>query len=159
MAIDRVRRAALLRAPKASAQHLAVLWRRRRLRLEVEQLVAGYVGGLDPQQGVMQGWRAQRRWSVLPTADGAVSVGVSVEHVAAAGSSSAGSTSAGSTSGGDPIEPDSSVPGPATSGERVARPDWEYGLLLELRTLLIQRGHTVSEVKTDWRVTGLRVNS
>ncbi|NAZ77366.1 hypothetical protein GTQ99_18345 [Kineococcus sp. T13] len=149
MAIDRVRQAALLRAPRASAQRLAVLWKRRRLRLEVEQLVAGHVGGLDPHQGVADGWRAQRRWSVLPTADGAVSVSVSVEHVAAAGSSF----------GGDSIEPDRSAPSSATFSERVARPDWEYGLLLELRTLLVQHGHGVGEVKTDWRLTGLRVDS
>ena len=149
MSMDRVRQAALLRTPRASAQHLALLWKRRRLRQDVEQLVAGYIGGLDPHQGVTRGWRAQRRWSVLPASGGTVSISVSVEHVA----------SAGSSFGGDSIEPDASMPGSATFSERVERPDWEYGLLLELRTLLTQRGHAVSEVKTDWRVTGLQVHS
>ncbi|NAZ75236.1 hypothetical protein GTQ99_07335 [Kineococcus sp. T13] len=149
MSMDCVRQAALLRTPRASAQHLALLWKRRRLRQDVEQLVAGHIDGLDPHQGVTHGWRAQRRWSVLPAGGGAVSISVSVEHVA----------SAGSSFGGDSIEPDASMPGSATSSERVARPDWEYGLLLELWTLLTQRGYTVSEVKTDWRLTGLQVRA
>ncbi|GAB3264134.1 hypothetical protein GCM10027586_20200 [Kineococcus gypseus] len=147
--MDRVRPAVLLRAPKASAQHLAVLWRRRRLRHEVERLVAGYVGALDPYQGVAQGWHAQRRWSVLPTSTGTVSVSVSVDHVATTGSSL----------GDDSRRAGASVPASADSSERMARPDWEYGLLQELRTVLAENGHAVSEVKTDWRVTSLQVHS
>ncbi|MBB2903384.1 hypothetical protein FHR75_004226 [Kineococcus radiotolerans] len=47
----------------------------------------------------------------------------------------------------------------AVSNESVARPDWEYGLLQELRVLLEQHGHRVGEVFTGWRVTALGVHS
>lgn len=123
------RPSSLLRTSKASAQRVALLWRRRRLRQDVEAVIAGYVGSLHPREGVPEGFSAHRRWSVIPTSRGGVVVTVTVHHVH------------------------------ATSRESVARPDWEYGLLEELRALLMQQEYPVSEVFTDWRVTALEVHS
>ena len=95
----------------------------------METVVAGYVAGLHPRENVPEGFSAHRRWSVFPTVRGSVMVTVSVQHIS------------------------------VTSTERVARPDWEYGLLQELRALLGQHSHRVSEVFTDWRVTALDVHS
>ena len=121
------RAGALLRAPRAGAQRVALVWKRRRLRQDVEAVVAGYVSGLHPRQNVPEGFSAYRRWSVFATGRGTVAVTVRVEHVC------------------------------STSTDSVPRPDWEYGLLQELRTLLQQHGHEVEETRTDWRVTGLQV--
>ncbi|MBB2903224.1 hypothetical protein FHR75_004066 [Kineococcus radiotolerans] len=95
----------------------------------METIVAGYIAGLHPRENVPEGFSAHRRWSVFPTGRGSVMVTVSVAHIS------------------------------ATSTESVARPDWEYGLLQELRVLLEQHSHRVSEVLTDWRVTALDVHS
>ena len=122
-------RSSLPRTPKAGAQLVALLWKRRRLRQDVEAVVAGYVSSLHPRENVPEGFSAHRRWSVFPTSRGSVAVTVSVQHIS------------------------------ATSNESVARPDWEYGLLQELRALLEQHGHRVGEVLTDWRVTALDVRS
>lgn len=120
---------ALWRTSKARAHRVALLWRRRRLCQDVEAVIAGYVGSLHPREGVPEGLSAHRRWSVIPTSRGGVVVTVTVHHIH------------------------------ATSHESVARPDWEYGLLQELRALLMQQGYPVSEVFTDWRVTALEVHS
>lgn len=129
MSLPSPRPSALLRAPRAGAQLAALLWKRRRLRQDVETIVAGYIAGLHPRENVPEGFSAHRRWSVFPTGRGSVMVTVSVAHIS------------------------------ATSTESVARPDWEYGLLQELRVLLEQHSHRVSEVLTDWRVTALDVHS
>ena len=119
----------MLRSPQAGAQRVALLFKRRRLRQDVEAVVAGYVNSLHPRENVAEGFSAHRRWSVFPTSRGSVAVTVTVQHVC------------------------------ASSSESVARPDWEYGLLQELRALLEQHGHQVSEILTGWRVTALDVRS
>ena len=109
----RVSRSPPVLAPILAAAH-SCRWGRRRLRQDVAIVVAGHVGGRHPRENVLQGSSAHRRWPVSLTSRGSVAVTVSVQHIIS-----------------------------ATSNEGVARPDWEWGLVQELRAMLEQHGRGV----------------
>ena len=57
---------------------MALLWKRRRLRQDVDAVVAGHVSILHPRENVPEGFSAHRRGSVFPTSRGSVAVTGSV---------------------------------------------------------------------------------